>query len=212
MTRILIADDHTMFRAGLNRLLEQESEFEVVAEASSGIEAVSLAGQHRPGIVLLDISLPDIDGFEVARRLRDACPAARIIILTMHDNDEYAAMLLQMGIHGYLLKGNSPLELVQAIKKVAAGGRYVTASIEEKLSLQKSADASHEPARLLSRRELQIFSMLAQGNTSKQICADLNLKPSTVGTHKKRIMEKLRTNNMSDLILLALNTGFIRKK
>ena len=212
MIRILIADDHTMFRAGLRRLLEQEDNMEIIGEADNGRDAVEMAKRLSPDVILLDISMPDMDGFETARRLAKGTRPYRVLVLTMHDNADYASVLLHIGVRGYLLKGNSPRELVEAVRTVAGGNEYVTPSIKEQLLCRSDTDKTTDPTSVLSEREIQIFLMLAQGKSSKQICQELTLSPSTVGTHKKRIMDKLKVDNMSELVRLALNAGLIQEK
>ena len=208
MIRLLVADDHALVRGGLCRLLESKEDIQVVAEAGNGHEAVSLCREHKPDVVLLDLDLPDIDGLEVTRQIMSFQPGVRVLILTMHDSEEYANRAIQAGAAGFIIKGVSPKELPEAVRRVAAGNTYITPSIMERMIMRR-INHDDNPLERLSERELQVLVKLAQGKEIRDITDELSLSPSTVGTYKKRIFEKLEFNNMAELIRFAMKNKLI---
>lgn len=211
MIRVLIADDHEVVRAGLKLLLEKKENIEVIGEAGSGQETLSMCGQLNPDIVLLDLDLPDIDGLEVTQRITSLSPNVKILILTMHDNVDYAMRLVRAGVSGFVLKGEPSQNLLTAIRKVGAGGTYVTPSISEKITFRLRQPQEENPVSLLSDRELLILVKLAQGNEIKEIAKEICLSPKTVETYKSRTMRKLGLRNISDLTRFAITNGMINK-
>lgn len=208
MIRVLVADDHALVRGGLSRLLESKEDIEVVAEAGTGHEAVALCREHRPDVVLLDLDLPDIDGLEVTRQIMSFQSSVRVLILTMHDSEEYANRAIQAGAAGFIIKGVPPQELPEAVRRVAAGNTYITPSVMERMIMRRR-DHEENPLERLSERELQVLVKLSQGKEIRDITEELSLSPSTVGTYKKRIFEKLEINNMAELIRFAMKHKLI---
>lgn len=211
MIRLIIADDHALFRAGLKRLLEAEEDMSVVGEAGAGKEVVKLCREIEHDVVVLDFALPDIDGLEAARQIKAANQEAKILIVTMYDNEEYAIRFLQTGVRGFIVKETSPEELPDAVRKVAAGKVYITSSIMEKIALRHNQEVSENPVSSLSDRELQVMLKLAAGGALAEISEELGISMSTVKTYKTRIMEKLALRNVSDLTRFAIRYDLVDK-
>lgn len=211
MIRIVLADDHALFRAGLCRLIEAEDDMQVVGEAGTGREAVSLFRKLKPDVAVLDFAMPDIDGLEAAKQILSQDKNARILIITMYDNEEYAIRFLQAGASGYIVKETSADVLPEALRRVAGGRVYMTPDLMEKLALRHHQSHSGNPVSQLSDRELQVLTHLARGRTVNEISEDLNLSASTVKTYKTRIIEKLSLRNVSDLTRFAIRYGLIDK-
>ena len=211
MIRLIVADDHEIMRAGLRRILDLEQDIEVVADTGSGREAVSLCRELNPGVLLLDLDMPDIDGLEVTRQVRDTAPDVRILVLTMFGHEEYAVRILEAGGAGFAVKGISQKELPEAIRRVAAGGSYVSPSIMEKTFMRKQQLDTENPLAQLSDREVQVFMRLSRGDTLQKISDELCLSDSSVRTYKKRVMDKLGLDSLADLFRFAIRNGLISK-
>ena len=209
MIRILVVDDHTLVRAGLCRLLEYESDLEVIGQAGSGHEAVELCTKLEPDVVILDYSLPDIDGLETTERLAALKQKARILILTMYANEEYAIRLIRAGAAGFIVKGASTDELLAAVRKVADRGTYVSPAIQEKMMTRLGQPDEQVPEAALSNREMQVLVRLARGSTTRETALELSLSLSTVETYRSRILEKLNLRNNSDLTRFAIRRALI---
>jgi len=209
MIRIVLADDHALFRAGLSRLIEAEEDMEVVGEAGTGRDAVSLCAEHKPDVAVLDFAMPDMDGLEATKQIIADNKKARVLIITMYDNEEYAIRFLQAGASGYIVKETSPEELPAALRKVAGGKVYITPSIMERIALRHHQFQKDNPLSMLSDRELQVLLKLARGRTTNEISDDLSLSVSTVKTYKSRIFEKLGLRNVSDLTRFAIRYSLI---
>jgi len=210
MIRVLIVDDHDLFRAGISRLLELVEDIEVVAEAGTGRDAIALCREHNPDVMLLDMTLPDTDGLEVTRQAVTLFPKTKVLVLTMHDNEEYAMRLMQAGAMGFLVKGITPRELPEAIRKVAEGKVHVTQSVMERMmSLINRPSQAKDGVPELSDREFQVLVRLANGRSHSEICEELCLSSSTVGTYRRRIMDKLGVRNNSELIKFAMKHGLV---
>lgn len=207
MIRILVVDDHTMVRAGLCRLLEGEADIEVVAQAGGGREAVELCREHQPDVVVLDYNLPDQDGLETTRQITALELGARVLVLTMYANEEYATRVIRAGALGFIVKGASTDELLEAIREVARKVVYVSPSIREKLARRNAKDDAPESA--LSDREMQVLVQLAKGATSREVSIALGLSLSTIETYRSRILEKLDLRNNSDMTRFAIRRGLI---
>ncbi len=213
-TRVLLADDHAVLRAGLRLLLANTNEYEVVGEASSGNETLSLAEQLRPDLILLDLSMPALGGLDALPVLRQLVPAARILILTMHDDPQYLRQALKQGASGYVLKKAADSELLSAIRTVMQGDVYVHPSMtrilledllpEAQVSNNKNAWDS------LSEREQEVLKMVALGHTSAEIASQLSLSTKTVETYRARGMEKLGLRTRAALVKFALQEGLIK--
>jgi two-component system invasion response regulator UvrY len=209
MIKIIVVDDHTLVRNGLVRLLEQESDFQVLDQTGSGHEAVRLCKEKKPDMVLLDYALPDLDGLETTRQIADLGLSIRVLILTMYANEEYATRLIQAGARGFLVKAASTDELLSAIRKVANGGVFVSPSIMEKMVVRVGQPQEEKPESSLSDREMQVLLRLAKGSTTREVSSSLHLSISTVETYRSRILEKLNLRNNSDLTRFAIRRGLI---
>jgi two-component system invasion response regulator UvrY len=209
MIKILVVDDHTLVRDGLCRLLDGEGDMEVVGQAGSGHKAVELSRDRKPDVVLLDYSLPDLDGLETTRQIVGLQLGIRILILTMYANEEYATRLIRAGAAGFLVKAASTDELLGAIRKVARKGVYVSPSIMEKMVSRMGQSPEDAPESVLSDREMQVLLRLAKGSTTREVSGSLNLSVSTVETYRSRILEKLNLRNNSDLTRFAIRRGLI---
>jgi two-component system response regulator NreC len=212
-TRILLADDHAVLRAGLRLLLNNQPEFEVIGEASSGIEALTLAESLQPDLILLDLSMPGLGGLDALPALRRYAPSARILILTMHDDPEYLRQALKSGAAGYVLKKAADVELLSAARAVSRGEVYVhpsmTRSLLEDLIPQVEASDELEEWNGLSDREQEVLRQVALGHTSAEIAEKLNLSVKTIETYRARGMEKLHLSNRASLVRFALRNKLI---
>jgi two-component system response regulator NreC len=209
MIKVMVVDDHTLVRAGLCRLVEGEDDMEVVAQTGSGLEAVKLAQQLRPEVIVLDFSLPDIDGLETTRQIVALGIGSRIVILTMYTNEEYATRVIRAGASGFIVKVASADELLAAIRKVAQKGVFISPSILEKMVVRIGQPQDESPEATLSNREMQVLVRLAMGSTTREVSESLGLSPSTVETYRSRILEKLSLRNNSDLTRFAIRRGLI---
>lgn len=211
--RVLLADDHAVLRAGLRLLLSNQADFDVVGEASSGIEALTLAEAQQPDLILLDLSMPGLGGLDALPVLHQRAPQARILILTMHDDPQYLRQALSSGAVGYVLKKAADVELLSAIQAVLRGEVYVHPSMTRVLleDLLPQAD-SHQEGDLwntLSEREQEVLRQVALGYTSSEIAAKLNLSAKTVETYRARGMDKLGLRNRAALVRFALKKRLI---
>lgn len=213
--RILLADDHAVLRSGLRFLLTSQNEFEVVGEASNGIETLTLAEQLQPDLILLDLSMPTLGGLDALPTLRKLVPLARILILTMHDDPQYLRQALKQGASGYVLKKAADAELLSAMRAVLHGEVYVHPSMTRVLledMLPQSQSTSDESVwEALSEREQEVLKMVALGHTSAEIAEQLNLSAKTVETYRARGMEKLGLRTRAALVKFALQEGLIKR-
>ncbi len=206
--RLLLADDHTLVRAGLRALLDSMDGVTVVAEADNGEEAVALALAHAPEVVLLDITMPGLNGLQAAERILAQSPRTRVVILSMHAAEEYVNRALALGVSGYLLKDAATLELQAALEAVSAGQIYLSPRITSQLleSRQKSGEA---PKPALTARQLEVLRRLALGKSVKEIAYDLQLSAKTVETYRTQVMERLDLHDLASLVRYAIRTGLI---
>ena len=204
MIRVMIADDHAVVRDGLRHILERAGGFEIVAEAADGGEVPRLARESAPELLLLDLSMPGRSGLELIRLLRAERPALRILVLTMHAEEQYVMRAFRAGAAGYLTKESAATELLNAIAKVAAGGTYVSQAIAEKLAagLQEAQEVPHLR---LSDREMEVYRRLVAGEALVDIAVALCVSAKTVSTYKMRIMEKLELANDAALVRYAIH-------
>lgn len=209
MVRILIIDDHPIVRDGLQSSLARESDFEVVGEAQNADEALDRARALHPDVVLLDISLPGKNGFEVLKQLHAEMPALRILILSTYSEKQYAVRCLKNGASGYLTKTSGSNELIDAIHTVMRGDKYVGAALAQLLASEISPNRTQLPHEILSDREFQILCLFGQGKTLTQIAAILSLSASTVGTHRARILEKMKMHSTVELVRYAFEHGLV---
>ncbi len=213
MTTLLLADDHAVLRSGLKLLLQSQPDFQVVGEAASGIETLTLAERLQPDLILLDLSMPQLGGLDALPTLKKLCPAAKILILTMHDDPQYLRTALKSGASGYVLKKAADSELISAIRAVLRGEMYVHPSMTRSLledMLPKSATAP-DAWETLSEREREVLRLVALGHTSAEIASQLNLSDKTVETYRARGMEKLGLPNRAALVRFALKKGILNE-
>lgn len=211
--RILLADDHAMFRAGLKALIEGEEGFDVVGEASSGDEAVDRARELKPEIVVMDLSMPGSGGLEATRRISALGIDTKVLVLTVHAEEEYLVPVVEAGASGYLTKTSADEDLIEALKTVSRGQVYLPPKATTLLLRQyKGARASDEPGlRDLSDREQEVLALTAEGFSSREIGKKLFISPKTVDTYRSRIMKKLELNHRSELVRFALKVGLLKQ-
>lgn len=210
MLRALIVDDHPVVRAGIREILQETGEFRTVEEAASGQQALGRIREGAFDMVVLDISLPDINGLEVLREIRRRSPDMKVLVLSRHPEEQYAVGALKLGAMGYVSKNKVPEELAKAIRKVASGRKYVTPEIAEKiLDAALHPEGENPPHTLLSEREMQVFLRLALGKTVSRCAQELFLSVNTISTYRQRVLEKLRLKTNAQLIRYAAEHGFI---
>ena len=207
MIRVMLVDDHALVRMGF-RMLLADAQVEVVCEAGSGEQACQEYAAIAPDVVVMDLSMPGMGGLEATRRLLAQDPKARILALSAHEDTAYPRRVLRAGALGYLAKRSAPEALIAAVTAVARGERYLDAQTAQALAVAQ-IDGEASPADMLSEREFSVFIQLARGMSVAQIAENLNLAPSTVGTHLYRVKQKLGANNQSELTLVALRWGLI---
>lgn len=211
MIRVLVADDQGVVRAGFCRLIDSEKDMEVVGEAADGREAVELCKKLKPDVAVLDYDMPVIDGLEATRKIVELNQGAKVLILTIFDNKDFALSFIKSGASGYLCKKISAIELLTAVRKVAGGDIYFSTAYKRQEMVRDDASEKKDLHSQLSNREYEIFIRLARGLTMGETANDLNISYSTVKTFKYRIMEKLDTKKISDLTFYAINKGLINK-
>jgi two-component system invasion response regulator UvrY len=207
--RVILADDHEMMRAGLRRLLEDTAELVIVAEAETGEQAVQQFFKHRPDLLILDLSMPGIGGLEGIRRILKRDSAARILVLSMHEDTIYSMRAIQAGAMGYLSKRTAPHALLRAVRAIAAGEVFLERDIAQRIALH-TIGGSKDPLHELTDREFEVFRMLAEGQPVAKVAESLFLSPKTVGTYQTHIMQKLCVNNSAELARLAIRKGIIQ--
>ncbi|MES0360636.1 MAG: response regulator transcription factor [Anaerolineales bacterium] len=209
---VLIADDHTIVRSGVRLLLEAEADIEVVGEALNGREALNLAESLQPDVVLMDITMPEMDGLEATREIKTRFPQINVLVLTMHRSDEYFFEMLKAGASGYILKGAKTSELINAVRVVQQGEVFLYPTMTQKLvnGYLELSEWDKESGPSLSLREKEILSLLAEGYSNKEIADLLVISPSTVNSHRSNVMDKLGLNNRRELIQYARKRGLIK--
>lgn len=212
--RILLADDHTIIRSGLRLLLEQQSDFKVVAEASDGREAVELVSRHKPEVAILDIGMPELNGIEATRQILVVEPATQVVILSMHADEGYVLRALKAGARAYILKNSAESDLIRAVRTVADGKSFFSPVISKMLLedyirqiRDKQVEDSYD---LLTPREREILQMLAEGKTNKEVANVLHLSVHTVDAHRGNILQKLNLHGVPEMILYAVRKGIIQ--
>jgi two-component system response regulator NreC len=212
--RILLADDHTLVRQGLRKVLEERPEWQVVAEAGDGREAVRLAEQFKPDICILDVAMPLLNGIEATRQIARRVPTARVLVLSMYSDEAYVAQILQAGAAGYLLKDSADVDLIQAVSEVARGKSFFSPPIARVMLddyvRQRADKGIADRYDSLSDREREVFQLIAEGKVNKEIATLLSISLSTVETHRARIMEKLDLHSAAEIVLYAVRRGVIR--
>ncbi len=209
MIRIVIADDHTIVREGLKQVLSAASDLAVVGEAQNGQEVMQRVRELEFDVLLLDMSMPGKSGIELIKQVRAEKPKLRVLVLSMHQEQQYAVRAIKAGASGYLTKESASAQLVSAIRKVAGGGAFITEAVAEQLALGAMPQADGPPHSALSDREFQVFRLLVSGKAVSNIADELNLSVKTVSTHKARIMQKMNMSNPTELIRYALQHRLI---
>jgi DNA-binding NarL/FixJ family response regulator len=207
--RVFIVDDHPIVRAGLRRITEDDRGVVVTGEAATGDDALVALRTHVADIVLLDVSMPGSPFTETLRHLREQHPTVRVLVLSAHPEDQWAVRALRGGASGYLAKDHSPEQLLDAIRRVHRGGRYVSPTLAEQLASQLGGDLSATPHEVLSDREFDVLCGLGIGRSVKEVAATLALSPKTVSTYRTRLMEKMRFATNADLVRYAAAHGLI---
>lgn len=220
-TRIAIIDDHQLFREGIKRILEFEGDFEVVAEGSDGCEALSIVEEHRPDLVLMDINMPDTNGVEATKQLIEAYPDTKVVVLSIHDDENYVMRALQTGATGYLLKEMDADTLIEAVKIVAEGGSYLHPKVTHNLIREYRRLTSERgggvavkqevrrPLHLLTRRECEVLQLLADGKSNRAIGETLYISEKTVKNHVSSILQKLNVNDRTQAVVVAIKNGWV---
>ena len=209
MIRIVVADDHTIVREGLKQVLSSASDFSIVGEAQTGHEVLERVRDLEFDVLLLDMSMPGKSGIELIKQVRGEKPKLRILVLSMHQERQYAVRAIKAGASGYLTKESAAVQLVAAIRKVAAGGAFITEAVAEQLALGAMPQTEGLPHEALSDREFQVFRRLASGEAVSKIAEALSLSVKTVSTHKARILQKMNMNNPAELIRYAIKHRLI---
>jgi DNA-binding NarL/FixJ family response regulator len=209
MIRILVADDHTVVREGIKQILAGQEDMIVEDEAGSGQEVLHKVTKKNYDLILLDISMPGRSGLEILEEIKVMQPKLPVLILSMHPEEQYAVRTLRAGAAGYLTKASAPQELICAIQKVSRGGKYVTASLAEKLALELDAGAEKPCHARLSNREYQVMLMLACGRSVSEVAEELCLSAKTISTYRTRILEKMNMKKNAELTLYAVRNNLI---
>jgi DNA-binding NarL/FixJ family response regulator len=209
MIKILIADDHPVVREGLRRILSENRDFSLVAEAKNGTEAIDQVSKTEPDVVLLDLTMPGPGFLEVLERLKAARAASKVLVISAHAEDQYALRVLKAGAAGYLSKDHSPQELVSAVRQVVKSGRYVSPKLAEQFAAEMTGERSGSNHSKLSNREYQILCLIGAGKSVKEIAGQTSLSPKTVSTYRTRLMEKLKLRTTADVIRYAVENGLV---
>jgi DNA-binding NarL/FixJ family response regulator len=213
VTRILLADDHTLVRQGLRRILEEQPDWQVVGETGNGLDAVKLASDLQPDVVILDIGMPQLNGLEAARQITKKLPSARVLMLSMHADEVHIAKAVEAGAVGYLVKDSADTELVKAVTATAEGKSYFSpAAAAVLLDEYRRSLARREVTDrydLLSDREREVLQLVAEGHSTKSIAAVLGISPGTVETHRSHVFEKLDLHSVAEAVLYAVRRGLI---
>ena len=213
--RVLIADDHAVVREGIRHVLSSESGFEVIGEAANGAEAVSLAASLRPDVVVLDLSMPELSGLEATVRIREVAPSVNVLVLSIHDHEEYVVQSVRAGAQGYLRKDSPPAELRGAIRMLHAGGSFFSAPVAKILSetLRVDRPTSGERGKLsdLTQREREVLIEIARGKTNKEMAAHFGISVRTVESHRETVMKKLGVRGTASLTRYAIDSGLLPK-
>jgi DNA-binding NarL/FixJ family response regulator len=208
---VFLADDHAVVRDGLRAILEAQPDMRVVGEATNGREAARRVAELRPNVVVMDIAMPDLNGIEATQHIRERCPSVQIIILSMHATKEYIRRALQAGARGYLLKDSAGAEVLQAVRAVHAGRRYLSQRVSEEILDEyprpRGAAQADDPLSLLSPREREVLQLVVEGRTSAEIAERIFLSPKTVETYRSRLMAKLGVADLPGLVKFAIQHG-----
>jgi two-component system invasion response regulator UvrY len=209
MIKVLIVDDHMIFREGIKRVLAAASDIKIAGEAGNGNEALHALTLNHYDVVLQDLSLPDIDGLDLLRSIKNHYPDLPVLVLSFYPEAQYAIRVLKEGASGYLTKESVPNDLIHAIRKTAGGGKYISAALGESLASSITGEKERRPHELLSKRELQIFSMIAAGKSVKEMSNELSLARTTITSYRTRIFDKLTFKTNADLIRYAVENRLV---
>ena len=207
-TRILLADDHAVVRNGFRRILTAEPDLEVVGEAANGQEALDRAAELQPDVVVMDVTMPELNGIEATRRLMESSPRTRVLALSMHKDGVYVREILRAGARGYLLKDSGESDLLTAVRAVARGEGYLSPAVSDAV-LNDYRRHVTDPLDLLTSREREVLQLIAEGKTNKEVATHLNLSVYTVEAHRGRIMEKLNLHSTGELVRFAMRNGLV---
>lgn len=208
--RIIIADDHRILRDGIAAQLGVEGRFDVIAQAADGLEAVALCKQHHPDVIIMDLGMPQLNGIDATRQVKEMCSGTKVLALSMHSEQRYVADALQAGVAGYVLKDAAFEELERALDTVLSGGVYLSPGIQAAVidhALGRGPGVRGATSKELTAREREILQMVAEGLTAKQIAATLHLSVKTVETHRRQVMDKTGANSVADLVRYAIREG-----
>lgn len=209
MISVVLADDHSLIREGIKKVLVRQPDLEVVCEAGTAQEVLDFLAKRQANIIVMDINLPGMSGLDALKYVKKLAPAVHVLMLSMYPEDRFAIRALKAGAAGYLTKGSAAEELIAAIKKVSAGKRYVSAATAEMLAEELSAPGEKLPHETLSDREFQIFMMIVQGKSMKEVSRELVLSVNTVNTYRARILEKMKMSSVQDLMRYAFDNKLI---
>jgi DNA-binding NarL/FixJ family response regulator len=213
LIRVLVADDHAVVREGVRKVLSKEHGFEVVAEAEDGMKTLALAEEHRPDVIVLDLTMPGVSGLEIAVKLRETASEAGILILTMHERGEYVLEAVRAGALGYVLKDTGPAELRESVRAVFRGDEFfspqVTATMSAALRSELAREHRQGLIEGLSPREREVLALVASGDTNKEIGSALGISPRTVESHRESLVKKLKIRTVAELTRFAVETGLV---
>ena len=209
MIKVVVVDDHAVVREGLKRIIAENDGMMVSGEAADGFEAMQVIKKDHCDVVLLDITMPNKSGLDVLKELHAESPRLPVLVLSMHPEDQYALRVLRAGAAGYVTKESAPAKLVQAIRKVVRGGKYVSPSLAERLAYDLGTQTDKAPHEILSDREYQVLCMIGSGKTVTQIAEELALSVKTISTYRVRILEKLKMNNNAEMTRYAIKEGLV---
>lgn len=209
--RVILADDHGLVRAGIRSLLEELPGVSVVGEAADGREAIHLIEAEHPDLVFMDVAMPGLNGLEAARRIAASSPHSRLVILSMHANEEYVLRALHSGVSGYMLKDSSTTELAAAVRAIRQGETYLSPSISSRLTeyVRRTTEPPRSSLDQLTPRQREILQLIAEGNTTRQIAHKLGLSPKTVEAHRSQLMDRLDIHDIAGLVRYAIQVGLV---
>jgi two-component system response regulator NreC len=211
--RLLLGDDHTLVRHGLRKILEEQPDWEVVSEVGDGREAVREAIAHQPDVAIIDVAMPLLNGIDATQQIVRRSPGTRVLMLSMHADEAYVMRAMQAGATGYMVKDAAGKELLKAIETVAAGRQYFSPAIEKLMQDENAVGANAsgfaDRYETLSAREREIFQLIAEARSNKEVAALLDISPATVETHRARILQKLDVHNIAEVVLYAVRRGII---
>ena len=205
---VMLVDDHAVVRMGFKMLLETSDDIKVSAEAESGEEAIKFYVEHKPNVIVMDITMPGMGGMEAIERILTKDSSAKILVLSAHEDSVHPKRVLNAGAMGYVTKRSAAEELIKAIRAVASGKKYIEASVAQQMAIQQLS-GTQNPVDVLSEREFEVFMSLAKGKTTNEIAETLFLSPRTVGTHLYNIKQKLNASNSAEIALIAMRSGLI---